>query len=208
MVGDAEHTSPESGARAPLGRPGVTWQGDGSLGGASRSVDWPRRTAEAGNVLATLGLRPGVLPLRVLAALLDSVLLVVLLGIAYSIVAQMAGIDPELPRDEMQVALEPLSGLLYLVTFAVYLGYQTVCNALGVSPGKRICGLRVVDVHGRAPGLRRGFVRALWSLASSVPPWLGYFAVTWDSERRAWHDRLSGTWVVRAGREDRLRQGS
>jgi uncharacterized RDD family membrane protein YckC len=149
-------------------------------------------------VLATLGFRPGALPLRVLAALLDSALLVVLLAIAYSITAQLAGIDPALPRDDMQLALKPLTGLLYAVTFAVYVAYQTVCNAAGSSPGKRLCGLRVIDERGRAPGLWRGFLRALWSLASSLPPWLGYFAVTWDSERRAWHDRLSGTWVVRA----------
>lgn len=159
------------------------------------------RTPEAAGVLATLGLRPGALPLRAVAALLDTTVLVVLLGIAYSITAQLAGIDPELPADEMQRALEPLIGVLYVVTFAVYLAYQTLCNALGSSPGKRLCGLRIVDGRGRAPGLWRGFLRALWSLASSIPPWLGYLAATWDGERRAWHDRLSGTWVVRADGE-------
>lgn len=200
MVADADQpTRFEASTRPPLGQPGVSWRGDGALGGP---LPTPAvRGPEATTPLATLGFRPGALLRRVLAALLDYALLVVLLAIAYSVTAQMAGIDPTLPRDEMQIALEPLTGTLYLVTFGVYLAYQTICNAAGASPGKRICGLRVIDVRGRAPGLWRGFLRALWSLASSMPPWLGYFAVTWDSERRAWHDRLSGTWVVRARRD-------
>lgn len=199
MVGDAEGAvGVDPSAPAPLGRPGVSWRGDGALGGVLQPA--ASDSPEVDGALAALDFRPGALPLRMLAALLDSALLVVLLGIAYSITAQLAGIDPELPSEEMQVALEPLIGLLYVVTFAVYLAYQTVCNAVGSSPGKRICGLRVIDARGCVPGLWRGFRRALWSLANLAPPWLGYFAVTWDSERRAWHDRLSGTWVVRARR--------
>lgn len=197
MVGEADSVNPaEPSRRPPLGRPGITWRGDGALGGPPRPL--PSAAPSGDRVLATLGLRPGALLLRVLAALLDATLLVVLLGIAYSITAQAAGIDPELPAEEMQRALEPLIGVLYLVTLAVYLAYETVCNAAGWSPGKRLCGLRIIDASGRAPGLRRGLLRAGWSLASSVPPWIGYLAATWDDERRTWHDRLSGTWVVRA----------
>lgn len=196
VVGEAERAMPvEPPARAPLGRPGVAWRGDGALGGA-------RQAPAAGlpGTLAALGFRPGALPLRVLASALDFAVLVVLLAIAYSVVAQLAGIDSTLPRDEIERALRPLMPLLYTVTVAVYLAYQTLCNTAGSSPGKRICGLRIIDARGRPPGLRRGLVRALWSLASSVPPFLGYLAVTWDREHRAWHDRLSGTWVVRARR--------
>ena len=178
----------------------MSWRGDGALGGPLpvAEVRAPDATATP---LETLGFRPGALLLRVTAALLDYTLLAVLIAFAQTITALAAGIDPALPRAEMEVALEPLLGLLYAVTFGVYLAFQTICNAAGSSPGKRLCGLRIIDVRGRAPGLWRGFLRALWSVASSMPPWLGYFAVTWDSERRAWHDRLSGTWVVRRRRD-------
>ena len=197
MVTDAEHTTPlEPPARAPLGRPGVAWRGDGALGRVPKPP--PRAAA---STLAARGFRAGALPLRVLAFALDTTVLVVLLSIAYSALAELAGIDSTLPREEMQRALEPLIARFYVVTVTVYLAYQTVCNALGASPGKRICRLRIIDAHGRAPGLWRGLVRALWSLAGSVPPFIGYLAVTWEADHRGWHDRLSGTWVVRGPRE-------
>ncbi len=199
MVGDTEGLRrSEPAQRAPLGRPGLSWRGDGALGGAMQRVE-VQPSARATPV--GVGLEPGPLLLRMLAFVLDYVLLFVLLAIAWTILAEFAGIDSELPRDQMERALEPLAGPLYAVTFAVYLAFHTVCNTLGATPGKRICGLRIVDASGRAPGLWRGLQRALWSLASGMPPWLGYLAVTWSRERRAWHDQLSGTWVVRAPRQ-------
>ena len=71
-------------------------------------------------------------------------------------------------------------------------------NAIGWSPGKRLLGLRVVDAEGHAPGLLRGFVRSLFALASDLPLFIGYVWALFDGERRAWHDHLARTWVVRA----------
>lgn len=89
-----------------------------------------------------------------------------------------------------------------MVTLAVFaLENLLLVGLLGFTLGHRLLGLRVrtagyapdgapVPDDGRAPGLVRGFVRAL--LLCLVIP-----AVVWDADGRGLHDRLAGTAIVR-----------
>jgi uncharacterized RDD family membrane protein YckC len=76
----------------------------------------------------------------------------------------------------------------------------------GQTLGMLAFGLRVVVADGRPVGVRAALVRAAASLVSALPAGLGFWWALVDSERRCWHDRLSGTRVVREPRRNTRRR--
>ena len=66
----------------------------------------------------------------------------------------------------------------------------------GGTPAMRGIGLRSVDAAGHPPGWRRGLKRTAASWLSAAALGLGYLAAAWHPEKRTWHDRIAGTWVV------------
>jgi uncharacterized RDD family membrane protein YckC len=132
------------------------------------------------------------------ALLLDTVLIV-----AVAIIP--LGVLTALGRDFAASALAWAAGSLYF----------WLTNAFGGTLGKRLLGMRVVDLEGAAPGLTRGFMRSI------LPNWLGVLVLAGSSSvgiviavgaiqladllavfrsplRQALHDRMAGTYVIRA----------
>lgn len=72
----------------------------------------------------------------------------------------------------------------------VVLSAMTV-GTIGVTPGKRLLGLRVVAVGGERLSFPRAVLRTLL-LALAIPP------LIWDRDTRGLHDRLSGAVQIRA----------
>lgn len=92
-----------------------------------------------------------------------------------------------------------LAALFALVMGAMFstILYQTVAIGFwGTTPGKRLLGLRVVEVwSGRRPTVVQAFLRScVWCLEFFLllVPWL---AVYTDERRRSWHDRIADTEV-------------
>jgi uncharacterized RDD family membrane protein YckC len=84
-------------------------------------------------------------------------------------------------------------GLLLSVAYVVYFEG----GASGQTLGKRALGIRVYDFNGRGPiGYGRAFIRWLGKIVSSIPCYLGYLWMLWDSEKQTWHDKLATTVVV------------
>lgn len=69
---------------------------------------------------------------------------------------------------------------------------------MGATPGKKIMGLRIVRKdHSLDVGLGQLLLRETIGRALSIAPLgLGYLWVSWDKERRTFHDMVSGTRVV------------
>ena len=80
--------------------------------------------------------------------------------------------------------------------------YFTVCNKLGASIGKSIMGLRVISVDGRPIDWIRGTLRSVFWLVGLASLGLGLLWIAWDEKRQGWHDKVSGTMVVKRS-EDR-----
>ena len=78
--------------------------------------------------------------------------------------------------------------------------YFTVCNKLGSSIGKATLGLRVISVDGRPIDWFRATLRSVSWLVSLVPMGLGLFWIGWDGQKQGWHDKVSGTMVVKPER--------
>ncbi len=87
-----------------------------------------------------------------------------------------------------------------LVTTLIALAYFALQEGSpsGQTLGKRVCGLRVVDVdNGASIGLGRAAGRNLGSIISSIPCALGYFWMLWDDQRQTWHDKMVRSNVVK-----------
>lgn len=82
-------------------------------------------------------------------------------------------------------ALSAWTLLIFIVLQIVFI------PTIGGSIGHRVCGMRVVTLTGQWVGLWRPVVRTLL-LAAIVP------LLVWDSDQRAFHDKVAGTVLIRA----------
>jgi uncharacterized RDD family membrane protein YckC len=87
----------------------------------------------------------------------------------------------------------------FVLWFAVFL-YFTVCNKLGASIGKAILGLKVISVDERPIDWPRATLRSVFWLVGLASLGLGLLWIVWDEKRQGWHDKLSGTMVVKPER--------
>jgi uncharacterized RDD family membrane protein YckC len=131
-------------------------------------------------------------------------------------VAILAGIDAAILYFTLQVLELPVNELRSLppVPLAVFLlllngGYLAIFTAAGGQTiGKMLTGIRVVatppdddegfDRFTPRVSLGAAVLRAAAYLASLLPAGLGFAAILFDSERRALHDRLAETRVIKA----------
>jgi uncharacterized RDD family membrane protein YckC len=87
----------------------------------------------------------------------------------------------------------------FVLWFAVFL-YFTVCNKLGGSIGKATLGLKVISVDERPIDWPRATLRSIFWLVGLAFLGLGLLWIAWDEKRQGWHDKLSGTMVVKPER--------
>lgn len=74
----------------------------------------------------------------------------------------------------------------------------------GATPGKMLCSLKIVRADGGgAPGLGRWIGRFAAYYVSLLPFGLGFFWAGWSPEKKALHDFMAGTRVVRTDASSR-----
>ena len=84
------------------------------------------------------------------------------------------------------------------VDFFIDIAYQTVLVArFGGTIGKLICRVRVTTQEGNRPSYAHALARALAKWVSLLPCGIGFLLAAFDSQKRALHDRICGTRVVR-----------
>lgn len=89
---------------------------------------------------------------------------------------------------------------LYLVLVAtVYIGWCWWRG--GETLGMRAFGLRVLTADGRRLGFGQAWIRAVLAGFSWVMLGAGMWMILFDPGKRAWHDALTGTRVVRIRRQ-------
>jgi len=120
---------------------------------------------------ASFGLRFG-------AALIDGLILAVVTTILRPVVG-----------DALAEVLGAVIGLAYFV-------YLEGSDA-GQTLGKKIVGIRVVDLAGAGPiGYGRATVRYFGRIVSAIPLALGYLWMLWDDQKQTWHDKFAMSMVV------------
>ena len=94
-----------------------------------------------------------------------------------------------------------IGGEKFNVVFEFIVGYiyYILCFRFGGrTVGKRLLGLRVIDLEGRQRlGWYQSLERAHGYAASALLASLGFLQVLWDHKGLTMHDRLAGTTVIR-----------
>jgi uncharacterized RDD family membrane protein YckC len=156
-----------------------------------------------------LGYGDGWLPAgafwRLLATLLDialycgiCTLLALPAGLSFDASALWGGID-----DLARAVSDPIwsghaSGILGLWIALWWCYFIVSWGLLGASPGKWAFGLRIIDYHQRCPiGPARAALRLVAYAVSSITFEWGHVLIVLRQDRRALHDILAGTRVVR-----------
>ena len=94
----------------------------------------------------------------------------------------------------------------FAITYAAVLVYYTIMEGVfGLSIGKLVTGTRVVDAHGRRLTFGKGFLRSLCRL---IPFDAISLLLSDDDVRRAWHDSMTRTYVVRRKARNPVGAGS
>ena len=145
---------------------------------------------------------------RLLALLYDA-LPVVALWLA---VAALATLGFHLAGHATRENIAPFSGWQWAIWTACWLVtglYATLSwGRGGQTLGMRPWRLRVVDAHGGPPSARALWLRYAVGSASLLAAGLGFWWAWLDRDRLAWHDRASGTRLVRVERLSRTGDGT
>jgi len=88
--------------------------------------------------------------------------------------------------------------LVYLLQVALPLGYSTFfIGRYAATPGKLMLGLRVIQPGGGRVSYSRALGRSLAELLSRITLYIGYIMAGFDNEKRALHDHIAGTRVIK-----------
>jgi uncharacterized RDD family membrane protein YckC len=144
---------------------------------------------------------------RSAAALLDVCIqsaVLLALGIALALAAQLAGISPtELPPGATMLVVSVVGALavaaLFLILWGYYLFFEIVWN--GQTPGKRRLGIRVIRENGYPIRPADSAVRNLVRIVDGPPlgAVLGLFVMLFNARSKRLGDFAAGTIVVREG---------
>jgi uncharacterized RDD family membrane protein YckC len=86
-----------------------------------------------------------------------------------------------------------LIGMVYFITFH---------GSVGRTPGKMLLGLKVIQTSGKDMTYGIAFLRWVGYIFSVLPLYIGFLWVAFDAKKQGWHDKIAGTLVIRAGRDE------
>ena len=136
---------------------------------------------------------------------------VIILGVAGSavqfllmgrVLGPLSRVRPDAPPEEALALMGPLLGFAALGTLintligASYEGFFV--SRIGATPGKMALGLRVVRPSGGSVTLGRAVGRYFAKWLSGMILLIGYIMAGFDSEKRAMHDMICDTRVIKA----------
>lgn len=165
----------------------------------------PSSTLATGPVVDALYFKAASVLRRVAAAGIDLILLVPLSAAIGLLLCLTMGLPvPRLAELSPDLLLATLvdggstGAILLSVAAGLSLVYFCGFHVLrGQTPGKRLLGIMVISAHGERPSVARSLLRTGAYLLSALPVSIGFLWVGFDRERRALHDWVAGTYVVR-----------
>lgn len=116
-------------------------------------------------------------------------------GLVIMLVGWLIFGSPGTPSVTRMIATAIFQNLLYMGFAVAYTTY--FLGKSGATPGKMACGLRVVRSDGEKITYARAFGRFFADWLNSFTIGIGYLIAAFDEEKRALHDRICDTRVVR-----------
>jgi uncharacterized RDD family membrane protein YckC len=93
---------------------------------------------------------------------------------------------------------QSLQNLINLIVSIVYFGYFWSASGGGQTVGMRALKLRVVRTDGSQLDYGRALLRWVGLFISFIVIFIGVIWVAFDPNKQGWHDKIAGTYVVRA----------
>ena len=125
--------------------------------------------------------------------------MILLLGLVMFLMSHI-GYQVGLSAHGRSVTMENSSGLYFILTWAsvaLSAAYFVMFHSLdGRTIGKWIFGLRVIGAENGDVTASQALLRWL-AAVGFAPILLGFLWVIWSREKRAWHDIIAQTWVIR-----------
>jgi uncharacterized RDD family membrane protein YckC len=89
-------------------------------------------------------------------------------------------------------------GLMYIMQISFHAAYDTYfVGKYAATPGKMACGLKIVTADGGKVTYLRAFARHFAEFLSGIILGIGYLMVAFDREKRALHDHICNTRVIK-----------
>ena len=87
-----------------------------------------------------------------------------------------------------------------LIIIFAWILYNVILEASAsqATIGKMIFKLKVIDINGERMGVLRSFLRSITTIISILPLGFGIWCIATDSKKRAWHDLIAGTYVIKS----------
>jgi uncharacterized RDD family membrane protein YckC len=89
-----------------------------------------------------------------------------------------------------------LASLLSIVIAFGYLIY--FWTTTGQTPGKKMMGLKVIATDGATLNVSKAVMRIIGYMVSGAILYLGFIWILFDTNKQGWHDKIAGTYVVKA----------
>lgn len=124
----------------------------------------------------------GVWP-RFVALIIDGIVLGVVGGLVGAIFGETPG------QGGVGAGVAALVGLVY---------FSYTLSRWGQTLGGKAMGVTVVDASGNRPGVGTALIRTLVAYVSGAVFSLGYLWALWDPRKQTWHDKVAGTFAVKA----------
>jgi uncharacterized RDD family membrane protein YckC len=129
------------------------------------------------------------------AYIIDAIIMTVI-NLIFSFFITLVGFSSFTSNDPSQALM--VSVFTSLINMIIYIGYETYfIGKWGATIGKMACGLKVVTPEGGRVTYLRAFARYFAKIVSSLIFMIGYIMVAFDDEKRALHDRICSTRVIR-----------
>lgn len=152
-------------------------------------------------------LREGVAPamavayggfwIRFVAVLIDGIILYIVTSIIQFALFGSAMVRFATNPADMGPALSRL-GISWLISVAIGCSYETFfLGKMGATPGKMALGLKVVRADGSPIDYARAAGRYFAKALSAIILFIGYMMAGFDSQKRALHDMICDTRVIK-----------
>ncbi|MBW2636520.1 MAG: RDD family protein [Deltaproteobacteria bacterium] len=88
----------------------------------------------------------------------------------------------------------PYYGISVLLNMTYFIYFH---GTIGQTPGKKLFGLKVIEIKGNEMTLGIAFLRWVGYIISKLPLFLGFIWIALDGRKQGWHDKIAGTCVIR-----------
>jgi uncharacterized RDD family membrane protein YckC len=140
--------------------------------------------------------------IRTVAYVIDGFLILVLLAIlaGVGIFGYTSGSATDTVSSFSHTFYESNWNFLNVAVFALNMAYFTFfLGTRGQTPGKMICGLKVVRLDGSPVSFGQAAVRTLGYYLNHFTLCIGFLWVAIDPRKQGLHDKIAGTYEIRVG---------